>query len=151
MDNRRHVRHDLGVVSGYNGHNEYQLVPTPIFAPPWSVAQKHPYPRRRIFLPSRIVHSIDDRTENHGLRVAPVTYVSGSSLAKVGDEPRDEAMDNVHSASTGDGAACAMTVEPVDDDDTRGDCSMVLVLHGNRNARPGNNFARGGKREVVDR
>lgn len=86
----------------------------------------------------------------------PVAYASGNSLVTVGDAAHDEPVDNVHWASMGDGAACAVVVAEVGvhgvgDDDTRGDCSTVSVLHGNRSAHPGNNSVRGGKLVAVDR
>jgi hypothetical protein len=157
MDSRRHVQLDPGVASGCNEHIEYPLVPKPTFVPPLSDEQKHPSPWRRIFLPSRIVRSIDDRIKNHDLRVAPTTCASDSSLATKGEEADDEPADSAHSASSEDGGAYAVVAAEmdvdvvVDDDDIHGDCSTVPVLHENRNAHPDNSFVRVGKLVVVDR
>jgi hypothetical protein len=155
MGNRLHVRHDPGVVSDYNGHNEYPLVPLPIFVPPSSDGPTHLCLWQRIFLPSRIVHNIDDRIESHDLPEVLGACVSGSSLATVRDETHDEPVDNVHLASMGDGVACAVVEVLVGGDavgggDNHGDCNTVPVLHENRNAHRGNNSVRGGKLVVVD-
>lgn len=156
MGSKLHVPLDPGVVSDCNGHNEYQLVPTPIFGLLSSDGPTHPCPWQRKFQPSRIEHNIDDRIVNRDLLVVPVAFVSDSSPEMMGDGVHDELVGSARSALLGDDAACAVVVVEVgvgemDDGDIRGDCNTVLGLRGNRSVHPGSNSAHGGKLGVADR